>query len=214
MSSTTRLMATLAATSATCGGSRRKCCWRLSLWGFISAAAHDVRATLWFLDRLSSCGDGFHTVDATVQHRRAGGGNRCNFRCMVPETAAVTHLAAESPDSHLTIRRVERQQRLVELLGAVQEPVSSAVLAQQLGVGLRTVERDLARLRESGVPIESVPGPHGGSKLPRNAAPDSVRLSFEEIAALIASLAALGPTSTRSSDSAMRAPCASNRTLS
>ncbi|HJY46702.1 MAG TPA: helix-turn-helix domain-containing protein [Propionibacteriaceae bacterium] len=100
---------------------------------------------------------------------------------------------------------MERQQRLVELLGAVQEPVSSAVLAQQLGVGLRTVERDLARLRESGVPIESVPGPHGGSKLPRNPAPDPVRLSFEEIAALIASLAALGPTSTRSSDSAMRA---------
>jgi hypothetical protein len=32
-----------------------------------------------------------------------------------------------------------------------------------------------------------------------------VRLTFEEIAALIASLAALGPTSTDSSDSAMRA---------
>ena len=124
---------------------------------------------------------------------------------MAPETAAVTHLAAESRDSHLTIRRVERQQRLVELLGAVQEPVSSAGLARQLGVGLRTVERDLARLRESGVPIESVPGPHGGSRLPRNAAPDPVPLSYEEIAALIASLVALGPTSTDSSESAMRA---------
>jgi predicted DNA-binding transcriptional regulator YafY len=124
---------------------------------------------------------------------------------MTSETAAVVHLAAESRDSYLTLRRVERQQRLVELLGAVQDPVSNAVLARQLGVGLRTVERDLARLRESGVPIESVPGPHGGSRLPRNAAPDPVALTFEEIAAVIASLAALGPTSTSSSDSAMRA---------
>jgi predicted DNA-binding transcriptional regulator YafY len=96
------------------------------------------------------------------------------------------------------------------LLGAVREPVCSALLARQLGVGLRTVERDLARLRESGVPIESVPGPHGGSRLPRNPAPAPVRLTFEEIASVIASLAALGPTSTRSSDSAMRA-LASNR---
>ena len=114
-------------------------------------------------------------------------------------------MAAESRDNHLTLRRVERQQRLVEILGTSREPVPSPLLASQLGVGLRTVERDLARLRESGVPIESLPGPHGGSRLPRNAVPDPVSLSFEEIAALIASLAALGPTSTDSSESAMRA---------
>src|SRR5215207_6869017 len=115
---------------------------------------------------------------------------------MAPNAAAVGHLAAESRDSHLTLRRVERQQRLVELLGAVREPVSSAVLARRLGVGMRTVERDLARLRESGVPIESVPGAHGGSRLPTHVEPRPVVLTFEEIAALIASLAALGPTET------------------
>jgi predicted DNA-binding transcriptional regulator YafY len=114
-------------------------------------------------------------------------------------------LAAKSRDNHLTLRRVERQQRLVELLGAVPQPVPSPVLARRLGVGQRTVERDLARLRESGVPIESLPGSHGGHRLPRNAVPNPVPLTFEEIAALIASLAALGPTSTDSSDSAMRA---------
>jgi predicted DNA-binding transcriptional regulator YafY len=119
-------------------------------------------------------------------------------------TVAAVHLAAESRDSHLTLRRVERQQRLVELLGAVREPVSSAALARRLGVGLRTVERDLARLRESGVPIESMPGTYGGHRLPRTAAPNPVSLTFEEVAALIASLAALGPTSTHSADSAMR----------
>jgi predicted DNA-binding transcriptional regulator YafY len=124
---------------------------------------------------------------------------------MTPQSAAFMGLSAESRDNHLTIRRVERQQRLVELLGAAQELVSSAVLARKLGVGLRTVERDLARLRESGVPIESVPGAHGGSRLPRSGVPDPVPLTFEEIAALIASLTALGPTSTPSSDSAMRA---------
>ncbi|HET9778160.1 MAG TPA: HTH domain-containing protein [Propionibacteriaceae bacterium] len=124
---------------------------------------------------------------------------------MGPNATAVVHLAAESRENHLTLRRVERQQRVVELLGAVQDPVSSAVLARRLGVGLRTIERDLARLRESGVPIESMTGPSGGHRLPRSAAPNPVPLSFEEIAAVIASLVALGPTSTRSSASAMRA---------
>jgi predicted DNA-binding transcriptional regulator YafY len=124
---------------------------------------------------------------------------------VVPDSATALRLAAESRDNHLTLRRVERQQRLVELLGVARRAVSSAALAQELGVGLRTVERDLARLRESDVPIESVPRPHGGSRLRRNPSPAPVPLTFEEIAALIASLAALGPTSTDSSSSAMRA---------
>lgn len=100
---------------------------------------------------------------------------------------------------------MERQQLLVELLGASPDPVPGAALAQRLGVGLRTVERDLARLRESGVPIETVPGVHGGSRLPRNVRPQPLTLTFAEVAALIASLAGLGPTATASSASAMRA---------
>lgn len=117
----------------------------------------------------------------------------------------MVRLAAMSRDNHLTLRRVERQQRLVELLGANAEPVPGAVLAERLGVGLRTVERDLARLRESGVPIQTVPGVHGGSRLPHNASPQPLVLTFAEVAALLASLAALGPTATDSSASAMRA---------
>jgi predicted DNA-binding transcriptional regulator YafY len=128
-----------------------------------------------------------------------------SFAYVVPDSVISLRLGAESRDNHLTLRRVERQQRLVELLGAARQAVSSAALARELGVGMRTVERDLARLRESGVPIDSVPGPHGGSRLPRNASPAPVPLTFEEIAAVIASLAALGPTSTDSSASAMRA---------
>jgi len=114
-------------------------------------------------------------------------------------------LAAQSRDNHLTLRRVERQHRLIELLGAAREPVPSADVARRLGVGLRTVERDLARLREAGLPIESVSGARGGSRLPRSTRPLPVPLTFEEIAGLIASLVALGPTATPSSDSAMRA---------
>jgi HTH domain len=51
------------------------------------------------------------------------------------------------------------------------------VLAERLGVGLRTVERDLARLRESGVPIETVSGPHGASRLPRRPGPEPLTLT-------------------------------------
>ncbi len=122
-----------------------------------------------------------------------------------PHAPAPGRVAARSRDNHLTLRRVERQHRLIELLAATASPRSSSDLARELGVGLRTVERDLARLRESGVPIEGVPGAHGGSRLPRRDAPEPVILTFQEIAALIASLVALGPTATQSSETAMRA---------
>ncbi|MDI6629247.1 MAG: HTH domain-containing protein [Rhodococcus sp. (in: high G+C Gram-positive bacteria)] len=91
----------------------------------------------------------------------------------------------QSLDSALTLRRVARQQRI--------------------GVSVRTVERDLARLRESGVPLDAVPGVHGGSRLASVASPRPVGLTAPKIAALIASLAALGPTETDSAASAMNA---------
>lgn len=119
--------------------------------------------------------------------------------------AGTAYLPAASRDNFLTLRRVERQQHIVELLGAAGQPVSSAALAERLGVGVRTVERDLARLRESGVPIEAIAGVNGGSRLPSKVQPRPMTLTFAETAALIASLAALGPTATESAGSAMRA---------
>ncbi|HZA04562.1 MAG TPA: HTH domain-containing protein [Propionibacteriaceae bacterium] len=121
------------------------------------------------------------------------------------ESPVAAQRAADSRDNHLTLRRVERQQLLVEILGASADLVPTADLAQRLGVGHRTVERDLARLRESGVPLETVPGPSGGCRLPRHREVRPLTLTFTEVAALIASLAALGPTATDSSASAMRA---------
>ena len=113
--------------------------------------------------------------------------------------------APRSLDSVLTLRRVARQQRIVEWLGSAAAPLTSPELAQRLGVSVRTVERDLARLRESGVPVDAAPGVHGGSRLTSVATPRPVRLTPPEIAALIASLAALGPSETDSAASAMSA---------
>lgn len=113
--------------------------------------------------------------------------------------------SAESRDNHLTLRRVVRQQRLIEILADSPVPVPTEALAEKLQVSARTVERDRRRLVESGVPIVAVPGTHGGSKLPRHDRPSPVSLTFEEIAALIAALVALGPTETDSAGSAMRA---------
>ncbi|WP_231912769.1 helix-turn-helix transcriptional regulator [Rhodococcus sp. EPR-157] len=113
--------------------------------------------------------------------------------------------SAESRDNHLTLRRVVRQQCLIEILADSPIPLSTKVLAEKLRVSVRTVERDRRRLVSSGVPIVSVPGTNGGSRLPRHTRPSPVNLSFEEIAALIAALAALGPTETDSADSAMKA---------
>jgi len=110
-----------------------------------------------------------------------------------------------SLDSALTLRRVVRQQRIVEWLSSAATPLTSPELAQRLRVSVRTVERDLARLRESGVPIDAASGVHGGSRLASVAGPRPVRLTVPEIAALIASLAALGPTETDSAASAMSA---------
>jgi len=83
--------------------------------------------------------------------------------------------------------------------------MTSGALADRLGAGLRTIERDLARLRDSGVPIETVAGAHGGSRIVANQQPRPLTLTFAETAALISSLTALGPTATDSAESAMRA---------
>lgn len=113
--------------------------------------------------------------------------------------------SSDSRDNHLTLRRVVRQQRLIEILADSPLPVPTEDLAEKLQVSARTVERDRRRLVDSGVPIVSVPGTGGGSRLPSHGKPAPLNLSFEEIAALIAALAALGPTETDSAQSAMTA---------
>lgn len=133
--------------------------------------------------------------DRRVSGSRGGPGGRraCHDRGMSASSAA-------SRDPHLTLRRVERQQRLVELL--VRSRRTTAQLATELGVTTRTVERDLARLREVGVPLTSRPGPGGGVRVATRPGVHRVELTTAEIAALLASMAALGPTATDASRTA------------
>lgn len=77
-------------------------------------------------------------------------------------------------------------------------------LAAELGVSTRTVARDVERLRLSEVPLEVRPGRGGGVRLSRARLRASVELDLPEIAALLSSLAALGPTASESAGSAAR----------
>jgi predicted DNA-binding transcriptional regulator YafY len=95
---------------------------------------------------------------------------------------------------HLGRLRVDRQHRLIEELRlAAGRHATAEELAAALRVDVRTVERDIARLRDVGVPIAARRGPGGGFRLDVPATPAPVRLSPGEIAALIASVTSVGP---------------------
>ena len=112
-------------------------------------------------------------------------------------------MAAASRDSHLTLRRVERQQYLIERLHASRTRLTHGRLADELGVTARTIARDIERLIHSGVPITAVPGRGGGIAIENGAPVGPIDLDLPEIAALMASLAAVGPTVSDSAASAM-----------
>ena len=109
--------------------------------------------------------------------------------------------AGASREGYLALRRVERQQQLIEHLTHAGTSTARA-LGELLGVSTRTVERDIERLRDAGVPFVSRPGRTGGISLtlPRAAAP--VELDGAEIAAILSALVAVGANSSASASSA------------
>jgi len=114
-------------------------------------------------------------------------------------------LAAASRDGHLALRRVERQQALIERLHAARGTrLQLDQLARDLHVSARTLARDVERLRQSGVPIETHPGRGGGISLPRTTAVAPITFDLPEVAALMSSLAVVGPTISDSATSAMQ----------
>jgi predicted DNA-binding transcriptional regulator YafY len=113
-------------------------------------------------------------------------------------------LATASRDSVLALRRVERQQAIIERLHTARRRIRLADLARDLGVSMRTAARDVERLRDGGVPLDVRQGRGGGVALRATAGLVRVELDLPEAAALMSSLAVLGPTVTPSAASAMR----------
>jgi predicted DNA-binding transcriptional regulator YafY len=114
-------------------------------------------------------------------------------------------LATASRDGHLALRRVERQQALIERLHAAHgERIQLADLARDLGVSVRTVARDIERLRLSGVPLSAHQGRGGGVSLIHTNDAIAIVFDLPEAAALMSSLSVLGPTVSESAMSAMR----------
>ena len=104
----------------------------------------------------------------------------------------------------MTLRRVERQQQLIERLHASADRMTLQTFADHFSVSTRTIARDVDLLRQSGVPLDVATGRDGGVRLRGRPRPDPIGFDIPEIAALMASLSALGPTATDSAASAMR----------
>ena len=58
---------------------------------------------------------------------------------------------------------------------------SAAELAKVIGTSIRTVYRDIERLREDGYAVDGVPGPGGGFSLAEGCAPTPLHLGLDEV---------------------------------
>jgi predicted DNA-binding transcriptional regulator YafY len=79
--------------------------------------------------------------------------------------------------------RADRLMMLADLLRA-RGTTTIEALADELSVARRTILRDLAALRERGMPVTGEPGRGGGLRLERDRGVASVHLSISEVAAL------------------------------
>ncbi len=79
--------------------------------------------------------------------------------------------------------RAERLPRMQSLLRA-RESATARELAEELGVSERTALRDLASLREQGVPLEAEVGRGGGFRLDRDRGLVAVHFALGEVVAL------------------------------
>ncbi len=86
--------------------------------------------------------------------------------------------------------RTDRLYAIVEELRArAPRPVPARRLAERFEVSVRTIERDLAQLGMSGVPIWSQPGPGGGFAVNRDTTLPPLNLTAAEATALMLSVA-------------------------
>jgi predicted DNA-binding transcriptional regulator YafY len=105
---------------------------------------------------------------------------------------------------HMAIARVERQHRLIEeLRRRAPRLVTGDQLGVDLGVSVRTIERDIAELLEAGIPIEVARGPGGGYSIDARSKLPPLTLTPGEAAAIIAALVAIGPYTSAAARSAL-----------
>lgn len=89
------------------------------------------------------------------------------------------------------MKRVERLHAMSEMLRrSGSRGCTADRLANEFGVSIRTVKRDLVALENSGAPIWSRPGPRGGYGLATQADLPPVRLTPAQAVALLAAVSA------------------------
>ncbi len=86
------------------------------------------------------------------------------------------------------MRRIDRAEALLQVLRD-RPGITAAVMAEDLGVSIRTVFRDLAELRDRGYPLEADRGRGGGVRVHPNWGLGRVLLSTEEALGALLSLA-------------------------
>jgi predicted DNA-binding transcriptional regulator YafY len=97
------------------------------------------------------------------------------------------------------VNRTDRLYALVEELRAVApRPRSAPRLAQHFEVSVRTIERDISALQQSGVPIYAEPGRTGGYCLDKARTLPPVNLTPDEAVAMALALRRLAGTPFRS----------------
>ena len=95
---------------------------------------------------------------------------------------------------HQAVPLVERQHALIEEMRArAPRFVTGRVLAQRTGTTVRTIERDVTRLRAAGIPVEVKRGTGGGYRLAMLPRVPPLTFNPGEVAAMVASLVAIGP---------------------
>lgn len=97
--------------------------------------------------------------------------------------ATYRHVRLHDP---VRVACVGRAERLMDLLERLRGADASSVetLATELGVSARTLHRDLATLRERGVPVTGESGPGGGVRLEGDRGVTAVHLSLAEVVTL------------------------------
>jgi predicted DNA-binding transcriptional regulator YafY len=93
------------------------------------------------------------------------------------------------------VNRTDRLYALVEeLRAAAPRPLSARALARRFEVSVRTIERDLSALQQSGVPIHAEAGRSGGYVLDRERTLPPLAITPAEATALAVALHALAGT--------------------